>query len=314
MVNTNLVNPILNSALTVFNVTGGGTAPAAVGLEWLTNRRGELHIYIMVSTPQGSAVDGTGSAISFGNQSEGTYTVKAHRKATYMYQDMTGTATVNAACVPVTMGTQPSANSMCAVTGNANLTLVANGSAPFVYQWQYYNGSTWGTVANGTPTGAVYTNTTTASLNISGITTPGSYQYHCYITNCSGANNITSSAATLTVNPGTPAQPGTITGTATQCPGLTSQAYSISAVAGATTYTWTVPTGWTITGGAGTTSITCNNRNSRTEWQYKCISWQQLRNKYTKYAGSNCISRNTGTTRNYSRYSNTMSRINESGI
>ena len=38
--------------------------------------------------------------------------------------------------------------------------------------------------------------------------------------------------------------------------GLTGQAYSISAVTNATTYTWTVPTGWTITGGAGTTSIT----------------------------------------------------------
>ncbi len=60
----------------------------------------------------------------------------------------------------------------------------------------------------------------------------------------------------VTVNPGTPATPGTITGTVAQCPGITGQIYSIAAVAGASTYTWSVPTGWSVTGGAGTTSIT----------------------------------------------------------
>src|SRR6185295_17556101 len=68
----------------------------------------------------------------------------------------------------------------------------------------------------------------------------------------------TSAASTLavTVGAGTPATPGAITGTTPQCPALTGQIYSISAVPNATTYNWTVPTGWTITAGAGTTSIT----------------------------------------------------------
>jgi hypothetical protein len=68
----------------------------------------------------------------------------------------------------------------------------------------------------------------------------------------------TSSARTLavTVNPGTPATPTTITGTITQCPALTGRIYSIAAITNATTYTWTVPTGWSITAGAGTNSIT----------------------------------------------------------
>ncbi len=48
--------------------------------------------------------------------------------------------------------------------------------------------------------------------------------------------------------------PGSITGLATVCTG-TSQTYSIAAVTGATNYTWTVPTGWTINSGQGTTSI-----------------------------------------------------------
>ncbi len=72
-------------------------------------------------------------------------------------------------------------------------------------------------------------------------------------------NSCGTSAARLlavTVLPGTPATPGIISGTAAQCPGLAGQIYSISAVTGATTYTWNVPTGWSINAGAGTTSIT----------------------------------------------------------
>lgn len=74
----------------------------------------------------------------------------------------------------------------------------------------------------------------------------------------------TSAASTMVVivSPGTPATPGLITGTAAQCPNLTNQTYSIAAVANATTYTWTVPTGWTITGGAGTNTITVTTGNT----------------------------------------------------
>ena len=53
-----------------------------------------------------------------------------------------------------------------------------------------------------------------------------------------------------------PARPGIISGIGTQCPSVTNQIYSIGAVANATSYNWTVPTGWSITAGAGTTSIT----------------------------------------------------------
>lgn len=49
---------------------------------------------------------------------------------------------------------------------------------------------------------------------------------------------------------------GTISGTTAQCASLTGQVYSISAVANALNYVWTVPTGWTITGGQGTNAIT----------------------------------------------------------
>lgn len=66
----------------------------------------------------------------------------------------------------------------------------------------------------------------------------------------------------FTWNPPSPATPDAIVGTATQCPGATSQTYSITAEPNATTYTWTVPTGWVITAGAGTNSITVTSGTS----------------------------------------------------
>ncbi|MEI6767198.1 MAG: hypothetical protein WCM76_16330 [Bacteroidota bacterium] len=52
-----------------------------------------------------------------------------------------------------------------------------------------------------------------------------------------------------------PPVPGAITGTTGIYNGQTGVAYSITAVSGATTYTWTVPTGATIVSGQGTTAI-----------------------------------------------------------
>ncbi|MGN6644989.1 MAG: glycosyl hydrolase family 8 [Cytophaga sp.] len=53
-----------------------------------------------------------------------------------------------------------------------------------------------------------------------------------------------------------PSAAGAITGIASTCANSTGITYSIASVTGATGYTWTVPTGATITAGAGTNSIT----------------------------------------------------------
>ena len=112
----------------------------------------------------------------------------------------TVTVTVNISCVPVTIGTQPTDNSMCMISGDTSFTVSANGTAPFIYQWQYNNAGTWANVVNGTPAGSIYSNQNTEILDVAGITANGSYQYRIYITNCAGANNATSNIATLTVN------------------------------------------------------------------------------------------------------------------
>ncbi|MCQ2369031.1 MAG: hypothetical protein MJ007_00950 [Paludibacteraceae bacterium] len=52
-----------------------------------------------------------------------------------------------------------------------------------------------------------------------------------------------------------PAKPGDITGDETACKTIAS-AYSVAAVATATSYKWSLPEGWSITSGSGTNSIT----------------------------------------------------------
>ncbi|HQK68830.1 MAG TPA: gliding motility-associated C-terminal domain-containing protein [Bacteroidales bacterium] len=139
-------------------------------------------------------------------------------------------------CNPASIITQPSDDSMCEDIGNASFTVVADGTPPFTYQWKYYNGSTWTNVANGIPAGAVYINPASATLGISGISTPANYKYQCNITNCGGGSSALSDEVTLTViaNPSAPVvslvQPncstptGSITITNPTGPGMT---YSI---------------------------------------------------------------------------------------
>lgn len=74
-------------------------------------------------------------------------------------------------------------------------------------------------------------------------------------------NNTTSVTYTVTVLP-FPSPAGAISGNSPICAGLTNQTYSIAAVANATGYTWTVPTGFTVTAGAGTNSITVSTATS----------------------------------------------------
>jgi len=142
-------------------------------------------------------------------------------------------------CIPVSIVSQPSNQSFCNTTGSANFSVAANGDSPFIYQWQYYNGSSWNSVVNGTPAGATYTNANTTTMTVAGITAANTYQYRCYVTNCAATQTATSNAATLTVTPN-----NTISLTSGNVP----QTVCINTAISNITYNTTGATGASVTG------------------------------------------------------------------
>jgi len=202
VINTQSATPsVINQTTSIltggtFTVTPGGV-PVETKYTWT------------IPTYAGGVTGGNAQTISQSNISGSLTIPSGTGTATYTVTPTSGscigatftlTVTVTSSCVPVTVGIQPADKNMCVGSGNATFTIGATGTAPFIYQWQYNNGGTWATVTNGIPAGASYTNATTETLNVTGITTAGSPQYRCYITNCSSGKTATSNAVTLTVN------------------------------------------------------------------------------------------------------------------
>ncbi len=102
------------------------------------------------------------------------------------------------------------------------------------------------------PTGASITGAgNTRSITVTFGTTGGNVT----VTPTNTCGNGTAATTAVTVN-SLPSAAGAITGTTTTCANATGVTYSITAVAGATGYNWTVPTGASITGAGNTRSIT----------------------------------------------------------
>jgi hypothetical protein len=145
---------------------------------------------------------------------------------------------------------QPVTSSTVCPNDALTLTIVGSGGAPAL-EYQWYSSPSASTSNGSSILGA------TNSSYLVPTAVSGTYYYYCKVTaSGGGCNLITSTISTVIVSPGIPVTPGSISGTQTQCPGIAGQTYSISAVTNATTYTWSVPAGWTITAGTGTVSIT----------------------------------------------------------
>jgi hypothetical protein len=87
-------------------------------------------------------------------------------------------------------------------------------------------------------------------------------------------NSCGSSVARTLALSGIPATPASITGPTSVCASAAGLAYSTPVVSGVTTYTWTVPTGASITTGAGTNAIT--------------VKWGTVAGAVTVKAGNAC--------------------------
>ncbi len=129
------------------------------------------------------------------------------------------------------------------VCTGAQVTYTDNSTnGPTSWSWDFGTGASPATSIGQGPHLVTYatSGTKTASLNVS---------------NSVGANSkIRSNYITVDSLPSTT---GNIAGTASVCKANT-EAYSISSVSGATSYTWEIPTGATISSGTGTNSITVN--------------------------------------------------------
>jgi hypothetical protein len=112
----------------------------------------------------------------------------------------------------------------------------------------------YGNNVAGTPLTVTGNTATAVMANISGLVNGNTYHFQCVGVNAGGTTlgNDMSFMAGCTA----PAAPGTITGPINVCQGGCGYVYSIAAIPNATSYSWTVPVGGTITAGQGTTSIT----------------------------------------------------------
>src|ERR1035437_1902975 len=93
---------------------------------------------------------------------------------------------------------------------------------------------------------------------ITTINNSGSYNLTVTVTNNFGC--FGSASKSVNVYSNAPSQPGLISGNFTVCQG-SSQTYYISPVNGATSYTWTSPTGWIGTSTSTTINLTVGNSN-----------------------------------------------------
>ncbi|WP_460969981.1 PKD domain-containing protein, partial [Pontibacter aydingkolensis] len=152
----------------------------------------------------------------------------------------------------ITISTLPNGATYCA-GGSINIPFTVTGTYTsgnsFTAQLSNASGSFASPVNIGTMSG---TASGTISATIPAGTTLGN-GYRVRVISASPAIISGDNGANLSVQ-NKPAAPGAITGVTSICNG-SEVTYTITAVSGATSYEWTVPNGWGITSGEGTTSI-----------------------------------------------------------
>jgi hypothetical protein len=145
-------------------------------------------------------------------------------------------------------------------------------------------------------TGSSTTNSISATAGTNGTITVSA-------SNACGTSTVSSLPVTVT---STPAQPGSITGSTTVCQ-ATATTYSIATVAGATSYTWTLPGGWSgsstsntisATPGAtgGTITVTANNTCGASPAQPLAISVGALPAQPSSISGNTAVCQSSSNT------------------
>jgi len=179
---------------TVYSMTGGaycaGTSGANVGLSGSDNSSVSYQLYDGTGTPWGSAVPGTGSAISFGVYSAvaTTYTVLA-TNSLGCYDVMAGSSTIVENPLPTAYS----------VTGTGNYCVSGSG-IPVGLSNSDNSGTTYQLYEGATTIGSPVAGTS-ASFNFGSAYTVGVYTVLATITSTGCTNAMTGSAIITTVSP-----------------------------------------------------------------------------------------------------------------
>ena len=188
----------------------------------------------------------TGSTSSTSNSvtlkwlTTGSKTVTVNYSGSCSGPAASNTITVNS--VPVAAGAITGAANVCQGQTNVSYSIPAITNATS-YLWSYSGAGATITGTTNTPTITFASNATSGNLTVRGVNSCG--------------NGTVSANYAITVSNSAPATPGTITQPTNKCAGSTGNTFSITAVTGATSYTWSVTgTGWSVIGGQGTVSAT----------------------------------------------------------
>ena len=228
--------------LTVYNVSGGGSyceGGAGVCISLSGSQLGIEYKLLLNNIYTGTTLQGTGNALSFCNiLTAGNYSLMAFNASTSCSINMTGSATVSVNPLPAQPGTITGNSPVC--QGSSHIYTINGVAGATSYTWTM-------------PTGWTGTSITTSLTAIVG---SGSGNISVVANNACGSSLPGTFAVTSTT---APAQPGTITGELSVCP-TSPKVYSITAVPGAASYTWTLPSGWT--GSSTTNSISVTSGTS----------------------------------------------------
>ncbi len=263
-------------------VGAGGTEYVGVWIDFNANGAFETTEYTYLGTGNGSLITNTISVPS--GATPGTVGMRVRVRwntnfsssdpcLSYTYGETEDYA-VNICNTPVIIH-HPGSISACA-NSNVSFSTSALAASP-TYQWQVNTGSSWANITNG----GVYSGATTATLNITGVTTSlNGYQYRVLVgTSCGGsATTNTSNAATLTIG-ALPAITGNPVST-TICSGASTTFIAAATGPSGLTYQWQVNSGrgWSNLTNCGVYSgATTANLGITTPglglngYQYRCI-------------------------------------------
>lgn len=226
------------------NTTFGITATGGVAAyQWQVNNGGGW-------------ANATGGVYTNSNTATLTITGATAAMSSYQYRcqvtgscqgnPLSNTATLTVNALPGAAGNiQTTGGDVVCQSQNGVTYSVNSVSGATGYNWTLPQGAT---ISSGANSATITVNYGAAALSGSIIVTP---------TNTCG-NGTTSPAYDVVVNQ-IPDQPGTISGNAQVC-GNSSETYNIAGVAGATSYTWTLPNGWA--GSSTGTSITATTSSN----------------------------------------------------